>query len=200
MRLRMIVAGFVAATVLLAFQASDVFAQRYGGGWGGYRGGWGGYGWRGYGWGGYGVGLSVGRPWYGGYRYGFSYPYSSYYYSPGYVYSYPDTTYDYSVPSTSYYYSPPTETYAQPAPAPQPVNLTMTDNSFGQPQLVVRPGTRVIWRNGGQTNHTVTSSNGLWNSGDIPPGGTYDCTFNAPGTYTYSDRHNPNMRGEVIVR
>lgn len=77
----------------------------------------------------------------------------------------------------------------------------MGDNYFPPPTLYISPGTRVRWVNHGPNHHTVTSTTGLWNSGDLAPDEAYSITFTRAGTYSYSCRVHPReIRGGVVVR
>ena len=75
------------------------------------------------------------------------------------------------------------------------------DNYFEPKTLKVQPGTTVRWVNYGRHAHTVTSSDGQWDSGDIPPGAAYSATFQYPGTYYYYCRHHTQdkMQGTIVV-
>ncbi|HVG00872.1 MAG TPA: S8 family serine peptidase, partial [Chloroflexia bacterium] len=64
--------------------------------------------------------------------------------------------------------------------------------------ITIPAGSTVRWTSQGYT-HTSTSDTGLWDSGNIPPGGSFSYTFNAPGTYTYQCKLHPNMAGTVNV-
>src|SRR5205823_13456586 len=72
-----------------------------------------------------------------------------------------------------------------PIVAQQPVSIQ--DTEFVPDPVTVGVGTTVHWSNESsrESQHTTTSSNGLWNSGPLNPGQSFDFTFNAPGTYTY---------------
>jgi plastocyanin len=93
---------------------------------------------------------------------------------------------------------PTTTSYYQPSG--QTATVALNDTPFAQTQLQVAPGTKVLFTNQGNSAHSVISGQGLFDSGDIPARSTYDCTFNLPGTYTFYDRNNPNIRGTIIVR
>ena len=68
-----------------------------------------------------------------------------------------------------------------------------------QPQSVnVTPGTTVVWVNRDGVDHTVTRD-GDFDSGRIPPGGTFEFTFKDEGTYDYVCTLHPGMTGRVIV-
>jgi plastocyanin len=62
-------------------------------------------------------------------------------------------------------------------------------------------GTTVIWVNNDSVDHTASSSTGLWESGVIPPGGSFSTTFSVVGTFSYFCRiHGASaMSGVVIV-
>jgi len=93
---------------------------------------------------------------------------------------------------------PTTTSYYQPSG--QTATVALNDTPFAQTQLQVAPGTKVLFTNRGNNPHTITSGQGLFDSGTIPAQATYDVTFNQPGTYSYFDRNNPNIRGMIIVR
>jgi plastocyanin len=90
---------------------------------------------------------------------------------------------------------------ARTAPAATTVEIGAYDNRFEPQTMNVAPGTTVRWTNRGQHAHTVTSSEGRWDSGDITPGATYAATFQQPGTYYYYCRHHQQdrMQGTIVV-
>jgi plastocyanin len=73
------------------------------------------------------------------------------------------------------------------------------DNSFEPKRIHVQPGTTVRWVNYGKHTHTVTSRDGRWDSGDVPPGALYSATFQNPGTYGFYCRHHKGMEGTIVV-
>jgi plastocyanin len=61
-------------------------------------------------------------------------------------------------------------------------------------------GQAVAWSNGDGTTHTVTSKgSSLFDSGNIPSGGTFSYTFTSAGTYTYYCTIHPWMTGTIVV-
>lgn len=86
--------------------------------------------------------------------------------------------------------------------------IRMNNGQFRPPQKTVNAGTTVFWINNEQPGgniYTVTSGqpgqpNGVFNSGNIQPGGTYQFTFTVPGTYSYFSETDPNMVGEIVVQ
>ena len=57
------------------------------------------------------------------------------------------------------------------------------------------------WVNYGRHTHTATADDNSWDSGDIPPGGSYVATFRNPGTYYFHCRHHvrEKMVGVIVV-
>ena len=101
---------------------------------------------------------------------------------------------------------------------------TVTRTTDGQSFVVILPGTSssngatkgydpdrivvvigvnntVTWINSDLSNHTVTSTSAAvpFDSGAIPPGGTFTFTFLEPGNYTYVCADFPWMSGAVTV-
>jgi len=84
------------------------------------------------------------------------------------------------------------------------VEVVMENIQFNPPQITIPAGTTVVWTNIDTVIHTVTSGtrenpDGLFDSGDIPEGGTFTYTFDEPGTYDYFCIPHPGMEGTVIV-
>jgi plastocyanin len=75
---------------------------------------------------------------------------------------------------------------------------------FRDKAIEIPVGTRVVWTNQDQIEHTVTSgapdsTNGVFNAKLAGPGATFSFTFTKAGTYRYfCDRHH-FMRGEIRV-
>jgi plastocyanin len=65
--------------------------------------------------------------------------------------------------------------------------------------VVIGVNNTVIWTNNDNEPHTVTASNGSFDSGNMNPGTTFTYTFTTPGTYTYICTYHPWMRGYVTV-
>jgi plastocyanin len=73
--------------------------------------------------------------------------------------------------------------------------------SFGyQPEPVrVRAGGTVIWTNLDLPLHSVTASDGTFESGLLRQGETYAHTFTQPGEFAYYCTRHGGMAGRVIV-
>jgi plastocyanin len=79
--------------------------------------------------------------------------------------------------------------------------VSLADNRFEPPTLVVSAGTTVRWTNHGQHKHTVTSDTGDWGSKELGHEAFYVYTFAQPGTYPYHcEVHPAEMRGTIIVK
>jgi plastocyanin len=80
-------------------------------------------------------------------------------------------------------------------------SVMMKNIKFDPDSLTVAAGTTVTWTNEDSVAHTVTSDDGLFDSGNINKGDTFSYTFDKPGTYDYHcTLHPPNMIGTVVVQ
>lgn len=67
--------------------------------------------------------------------------------------------------------------------------------------VVIGKNNTVLWINDDAAPHTATSDTaGVFDSGTISSGGTYQHTFTTPGTYAYHCSFHPWMQGTVIVK
>lgn len=93
----------------------------------------------------------------------------------------------------------PVQTHHQTPPPPAAstftIYITSSTGTFGN--VTVKAGTIVKWVNQDTVDRGVTSS--TFNSGPIPPGGSYSYTFGHTGTYQYSDSTRPWVQGMVTV-
>jgi len=81
-----------------------------------------------------------------------------------------------------------------------PANVIQIRNfSFVQNNLSVEPGTTVTWVNCDEVTHTSTSDTGVWDSGSLTPGTTYQRTFSAAGAFPFHCTPHPSMQGTVVV-
>ena len=72
--------------------------------------------------------------------------------------------------------------------------------SFHPAKLTVAPGTRLTITNRDNTAHTMSASNGAFDTGPIEGGKSATVTVNKAGTYPYICRIHSNMKGTVVVR
>lgn len=68
--------------------------------------------------------------------------------------------------------------------------------------VVIGVNNTINWTNSDPKGitHTVTSNQGLFNSGDLAKNGQFTCTFVTPGTYYYRCIYHPLMVGAVFVK
>jgi plastocyanin len=77
--------------------------------------------------------------------------------------------------------------------------VKMQNSVFSPTTLSVVMNSTVTWMNDDNAVHTVTASDGSFDSGDIAVGSSYSKTFTTTGTINYHDAHNSNMTGVLIV-
>jgi plastocyanin len=82
--------------------------------------------------------------------------------------------------------------------------INMFIYEFMPMELTVPAGTTVTWINNDEAEHTVTASDGLFDSGNImtanvAPGASFSFTFTEPGTYEYTCTIHPRMSGTIVV-
>jgi plastocyanin len=70
---------------------------------------------------------------------------------------------------------------------------------FDPPELVVASGDKVTWRNDDIVAHTATAD-GRFDSGEVPPGGTYSVTVRQKGALRYRCTMHPTMLASLDVR
>jgi len=100
---------------------------------------------------------------------------------------------------------------ATPTPTPQPTPIppiipepgtaaaSIVDFAFDPAAVQIATGTTVTWANRGQAPHTVTATDGSFDSGMIAARGTYARTFDTPGTFAFACTFHPDMTGTVVV-
>lgn len=88
-----------------------------------------------------------------------------------------------------------------PQGKPGPNEIWLEYKAFNPTQLTVAAGTTVTFTNKDNANHTVTSSNHLFDSGKIKSGDTYTYTFSTPGTYYFGcNYHSSNSLEQGAIR
>jgi len=94
---------------------------------------------------------------------------------------------------------------ASTAPPSDPNAVSIQSNSFNPGNRTVASGTTIKWTNNDSVPHTVTSGSpgnetGVFDSGNIAPGATYEFTFTQAGTFSYFCKVHPSMTAQVIVQ
>jgi len=88
----------------------------------------------------------------------------------------------------------------QTVAAPISNAVSITSAGFQPNALSVKVGTTVTWTNNDSAAHTVTSDTaGIFDSGAINGGQTFQFTFSTAGTFTYHSTSDPSMTGTVTV-
>ena len=93
---------------------------------------------------------------------------------------------------------PETQTTAQEIPA-DATTVVIANLAFDPPAITVPTGTTVAWTNDDAPPHTVTSTDGAFDSGILDPGGSFSFTFNEPGAFDYVCQLHPQMQGTVTA-
>src|ERR671912_1242452 len=93
---------------------------------------------------------------------------------------------------------PETQTTAQEVPADATM-VVIANLAFDPAAITVLTGTTVAWTNDDAVPHTVTSTDGVFDSGIFDPGGSFSFTFNEPGSFPYICQLHPQMRGTVTA-
>ena len=83
----------------------------------------------------------------------------------------------------------------------QEASVSVIDNEFDPAALEVSAGTTVTWTNNGESPHTVTASDGSFDSGNLDPGATFSHTFDQAGEFSYVCEYHEaeGMVGAVTV-
>jgi nitrite reductase (NO-forming) len=66
--------------------------------------------------------------------------------------------------------------------------------------VVIGVNNTVVWINNDNAPHTVTSTTGAFDSGNMNAGDTFTFTFTSPGMYQYFCSYHPWMKGTVVVK
>ena len=93
----------------------------------------------------------------------------------------------------------PVPTPVAPATSGTSAEVAITDLLFQPDAIEVTAGSSVTWRNGDPFDHTVTATEGDFNSGIVGEGQEFSQTFDAPGTFEYFCAIHPSMTGTVVV-
>lgn len=72
-------------------------------------------------------------------------------------------------------------------------------NSYSPNPVEVNVGENVTWVNDGSSRHTVTSKDGIFDSGIMGKGQSFSYTFDKAGEYSYHCSPHPSMVGTVVV-
>jgi plastocyanin len=70
---------------------------------------------------------------------------------------------------------------------------------FEPATLKIKVGTRVVWTNGSDTIHTVTSDTLIFNTNNLATNQAFTVIFSRPATYPYYRTIHTSMLGTIIV-
>ena len=87
----------------------------------------------------------------------------------------------------------------QQSPSGNTNTITIQNLAFNPSTLTVKVGTNVTWINKDSMPHTVTSDNGIFESGSLSNGQIFIYKFNTPGTYNYHCSIHTSMTAKIIV-
>src|SRR5687768_3958574 len=93
---------------------------------------------------------------------------------------------------------PEAQTAAQEVPA-DATTVIIANLAFDPAAVTVPTGTTVAWTNDDAVPHTVTSTDGAFDSSIFDPGGSFSFTFNEPGSFPYICQLHPQMQGTVTA-
>lgn len=78
--------------------------------------------------------------------------------------------------------------------------VAIVNNTYDPTLIVVKVGATVTWTNKQNIKHSVTSDEGMFESGDMKQGNQYGFTFAAKGYYAYHCSYHRGMKGTVLVK
>src|SRR3712207_5426236 len=85
-------------------------------------------------------------------------------------------------------------------PAPNStITVDISNPAFNPAQLNVAPGTTVTFVNNDTEPHTATADNGLFDTGVLQPGSSFDVLLDGSGTVPYHCELHPDMQGSIVV-
>ena len=79
------------------------------------------------------------------------------------------------------------------------VFVDIKDAKYGVEEIVIEPGTTVVWRNRDPIQHSVTANGEGFDSGLIDKEGSFAMTFTTVGEYPFYCAPHPFMKGRVVV-
>lgn len=78
-------------------------------------------------------------------------------------------------------------------------SISIIEQSFAPTELTIAPGDSVIWRNNDVMPHTVTATDGSFDSDFLAVGAEFGHRFPNGGTFAYYCQYHSNMSGAVVV-
>ncbi|MGC1381662.1 MAG: cupredoxin family copper-binding protein [Candidatus Baltobacteraceae bacterium] len=78
--------------------------------------------------------------------------------------------------------------------------VSIANDAFAPATLTIAAGQTVVFTNRDDDAHTVTATDGSFDSKGLDTNGVWRHTFGAPGTYTYFCELHPFMKGTIVVK
>ena len=88
---------------------------------------------------------------------------------------------------------------AEPRDQPAAHTVELAHFLFAPASLTVPAGAQVRWLNRDGEPHTIVSIEGLFRSGALDEGDSFEYTFSKPGSYRYVCSIHPQMVGTIVV-
>jgi plastocyanin len=86
------------------------------------------------------------------------------------------------------------------APAVSSPSVLIKDDAFSPSTLTIGAGQTVSFTNEDDDAHTVTATDGSFDSKGLDTNGVWRHTFAKPGVYRYFCELHPFMKGTIVVR
>jgi plastocyanin len=80
------------------------------------------------------------------------------------------------------------------------IRITISNFAFTPEQTTVAPGTKVMFKNGDDTIHSVLADDGSFHSQALDSGDEFSVTFVKAGVFAYHCGLHPFMQGKITVR
>ncbi|MBZ2166531.1 cupredoxin domain-containing protein [Methanobacterium spitsbergense] len=80
---------------------------------------------------------------------------------------------------------------------PQTIQLLYKIEAFSPSTLIVPVNTTVTWINKDPVTQNLVSDTGLFESGNLSNGQSFNYTFNQTGSYHYHSNIHPNIKGSI---
>ena len=78
--------------------------------------------------------------------------------------------------------------------------VSIENFTFNPPELTIKPGTTVTWKNADDIPHSVVENDTKFRSKALDSGETFSMTFTEAGEVNYFCGLHPHMKGKIIVK
>lgn len=85
-------------------------------------------------------------------------------------------------------------------PAQEEIVVEIDNFAFVPAEVTIAVGTTVKWTNKDGVSHTVTSDDGVFDSGLLKKGDSFTYTFTQAGVFPYHCTPHSNMQASIIVK